>query len=158
MCRTVKQLPSSCITCITAIGNLLTGLLTVCIPVIAVDLNMSQDLQLWPASAFALACGCTLLPFGAIADVLGCRRVSWCLGAIPERSRRWTSSKWNTTGSVTCYSRCFGILLSSWCCRSYFTCLSCQQQSEMAQHGLRCYGRRSSYRLWPRSRDRWCLR
>jgi MFS family permease len=64
----------TCITCITGIGNLLGGLLTVSIPVIAADLHIPPELQLWPAAAFALACGCTLLPCGAIADVLGCRR------------------------------------------------------------------------------------
>lgn len=70
-----------CITCITAIGNLLAGLLTVCIPVIALDIDIPQSLQLWPAAAFALACGCTLLPLSATADVLGCRRA--CLaGAL----------------------------------------------------------------------------
>ncbi|KAL2670524.1 hypothetical protein Neosp_014312 [[Neocosmospora] mangrovei] len=70
-----------CITCITGISNLLAGLLTVCIPTISADLDISPGLQLWPASAFALACGCTLLPCGAAADVLGCRRA--CLfGAL----------------------------------------------------------------------------
>jgi len=62
------------LTCITGIGNLLAGLLTVCIPVISKDLHIPPDLQLWPASAFALACGCLLLPCGAVADILGCRR------------------------------------------------------------------------------------
>ena len=71
----------SCITCITGIGNLLAGLLTVCIPVVAADINIPQAQQLWPAAAYALVCGCTLLPCGAAADVLGCRRV--CLfGAL----------------------------------------------------------------------------
>ncbi|KAH8890733.1 hypothetical protein GQ53DRAFT_794702 [Thozetella sp. PMI_491] len=56
----------ACIIYITAIGNLLAGLLTVCIP---------------PAAAFALAYGSTLLPYGAAADVLGCRRVC-LLGAL----------------------------------------------------------------------------
>ncbi|CAN6675092.1 low affinity ammonium transporter [Trichomonascus vanleenenianus] len=65
----------SCITCITGIGNLLAGLLTVCIPVIAKDIHIPSELQLWPTAAFALACGCTLIPCGAAADVLGCRRV-----------------------------------------------------------------------------------
>lgn len=70
-----------CITCISGISNLLAGLLTVCIPVIAVDLNFPPELQLWPASAFALACGCTLLLCASAADVVGCRRV--CLvGAL----------------------------------------------------------------------------
>ncbi|KAK9239891.1 major facilitator superfamily domain-containing protein [Lipomyces kononenkoae] len=69
------------LTCITGIGNLLAGLLTVCIPVISKDLHIPPDLQLWPASAFALACGCLLLPCGAVADVLGCRR-SCLLGGL----------------------------------------------------------------------------
>lgn len=72
-----------CITSITAIGNLLAGLLTICIPVIVADLDMPHDLQLWPASAFALACGCTLLPCGAMADILGCRRAC-LLGALVQ--------------------------------------------------------------------------
>ncbi|KAF5009312.1 hypothetical protein FDECE_4459 [Fusarium decemcellulare] len=70
-----------CITCITGISNLLAGLLTVCIPVIAAELNIPPGLELWPASAFALACGCTLLLCATTADLLGCRRV--CLfGAL----------------------------------------------------------------------------
>lgn len=81
MPRTQALALISCITCITGIGNLLAGLLTVCIPVISADLKMAQSLQLWPASAFALASGCTLLPCGAAADVLGCRRAC-LLGAL----------------------------------------------------------------------------
>ncbi|KAH8555221.1 major facilitator superfamily domain-containing protein [Umbelopsis sp. PMI_123] len=61
------------ITCISGIGNLLAGLLTVGIPVPA-DLDIPPSQQLWPTAAFALACGCTLLPCGAAADILGCRR------------------------------------------------------------------------------------
>ena len=44
------------------------------IPVIAAGLHIPPELQLWPAAAFALACGCMQLPCGAIADVLGYRR------------------------------------------------------------------------------------
>lgn len=69
------------ITCITGISNLLAGLITVCIPVIAADLGIKPGLQLWPASAFALACGCTLLLCATAADLLGCRRVC-LLGAL----------------------------------------------------------------------------
>jgi hypothetical protein len=32
--------------------------------------------QLCPMAAFALACGCTLLPCGAAADILGFRRAN----------------------------------------------------------------------------------
>ncbi|KAJ5726895.1 MFS general substrate transporter [Penicillium malachiteum] len=76
---------NSSLTCITGIGNLLAGLLTVCIPVISKDLHIPPDLQLWPASAFALACGCLLLPCGTVADVLGCRR-SCLFGGLIQTS------------------------------------------------------------------------
>ncbi|CAG7960897.1 unnamed protein product [Penicillium olsonii] len=96
------------LTCITGIGNLLAGLLTVCIPVISKDLHIPPDLQLWPASAFALACGCLLLPCGAVADVLGCRR-SCLLGGLLQTvsalgaGRAATSTQliaWRVTGGL----------------------------------------------------------
>jgi MFS family permease len=62
------------------------GLLTVCIPVIATDLGIPPAIQLWPNAAFALACGCTLLPSGAAADVLGCRRTSLLGGLLQTAS------------------------------------------------------------------------
>lgn len=65
----------SSITCITGIGSLLGGFLTTAIPIVAADLQIPVGLQLWPASAFALSCGCTLILCGAIADVIGCRRM-----------------------------------------------------------------------------------
>ncbi|KAM5342138.1 hypothetical protein ACJ41O_015169 [Fusarium nematophilum] len=76
----------SCITCITGISNLLAGLLTVCIPVIATDLGIAPGLELWPASAFALACGCTLLLCATAADLLGCRRVCLAGGLLQAAS------------------------------------------------------------------------
>lgn len=59
----------TCITGITGIGNLLANLLTVCIPTMSTELEIPAALQLWPTSAVALACGCTLLSFGAATDV-----------------------------------------------------------------------------------------
>ncbi|KAI9152371.1 MFS-type transporter 1 [Paramyrothecium foliicola] len=76
----------SCITCITGISNLLAGLLTVCIPVIAADLGIAPGLKLWPASAFALTCGCTLLLCATAADLLGCRRVCLAGGLLQAAS------------------------------------------------------------------------
>ncbi|KAJ5606217.1 hypothetical protein N7510_008998 [Penicillium lagena] len=76
----------TCITCITGIGNLLAGLLTVGIPVIAKDLHIPPAQQLWPTAAFALACGCTLLPCGAVADVLGSRRACLLGGLLQTAS------------------------------------------------------------------------
>lgn len=42
--------------------------------------------QLWPTVAFALACGCKLLPCGAIADILGSRRASLLGGLLQTAS------------------------------------------------------------------------
>ena len=52
-----------------------SGLLTVGLPRIAADLNLPNNLLLWPASVFALTAGCTLLASGAVADVIGNRPV-----------------------------------------------------------------------------------
>ncbi|RAL10797.1 MFS general substrate transporter [Aspergillus homomorphus CBS 101889] len=76
----------TCITCITGNGKLLSGLLTVVIPVIARDLLIPADKQLWPTSALSLACGCTLIPFGAAVEILGYRRASLFGGFLQAAS------------------------------------------------------------------------
>lgn len=50
-------------------------MLTVALPTIAIDLGVPNNLLLWPASVYALALSCTLLPVGAVADVVGNRPV-----------------------------------------------------------------------------------
>ncbi|KAJ5701137.1 MFS general substrate transporter [Penicillium malachiteum] len=101
------------LTCITGIGNLLAGLLTVCIPVILKDLHIPPDLQLWPASAFALACGCLLLPCGAVADVLGCRRSCLFGGLIQTASA--LSAGLAGTSTQLIVLRVIGGLAASFC-------------------------------------------
>lgn len=63
------------VACITLINSMLTGILVVSLPTMALELGLSQDLLLWPASVSALSCGCTLLLSGSIADVAGGRRI-----------------------------------------------------------------------------------
>ncbi|KFY50429.1 hypothetical protein V496_09338 [Pseudogymnoascus sp. VKM F-4515 (FW-2607)] len=63
------------VACITLINSMLAGILVVSLPTMALELGLSQDLLLWPASVSALACGCTLLLSGSIADVAGGRRI-----------------------------------------------------------------------------------
>ncbi|KAL3426009.1 MFS transporter [Phlyctema vagabunda] len=58
---------------VTLINSMLAGILTVALPTMARDLNLSEGLILWPASVSSLACGCTLLLSGSIADVVGGR-------------------------------------------------------------------------------------
>lgn len=63
------------VTCITMLSSMLTGVLTVAIPTIAKDVNLSHGLLLWPSSIYALVCGCTLLLSGSISDAIGAKWV-----------------------------------------------------------------------------------
>ena len=63
------------VACITLINSMLAGILVVSLPTMARDLDLTEDLLLWPASVNALACGCTLLLSGSIADVVGGRKI-----------------------------------------------------------------------------------
>ncbi|EEH50438.1 uncharacterized protein PADG_06517 [Paracoccidioides brasiliensis Pb18] len=55
--------------------SILNGMLTVGLPTMARETNLSEGLMLWPASAFGLTCGCTLLLSGSIGDLVGSRTV-----------------------------------------------------------------------------------
>ena len=63
------------ITGVTTISSLLSGLVTISLPAMVLDLNIPEALTLWPASVYSLACGCTLILCGAIADVVGARNM-----------------------------------------------------------------------------------
>lgn len=53
------------------ISSLSTGLLATGLPDIAANLGLPDALILWPASIFGLTCGCSLIPIGSVADVIG---------------------------------------------------------------------------------------
>lgn len=53
------------------ISSLSTGLLATGLPNIAANLGLPDALILWPASIFGLTCGCSLIPIGSVADVIG---------------------------------------------------------------------------------------
>jgi MFS family permease len=57
------------------IQSMLGGILVVCLPTMAREIGLSDALLLWPASVSSLACGCTLLLSGSIADVVGGRTI-----------------------------------------------------------------------------------
>jgi MFS family permease len=69
------------VACITLINSMLAGILVVSLPTMARDIGLTNDLLLWPASVSALACGCTLLLSGSIADVVGGRKI-YLIGAF----------------------------------------------------------------------------
>ncbi|KAI2636491.1 major facilitator superfamily domain-containing protein [Hypomontagnella submonticulosa] len=63
------------IACVSFLNTFSSGTLTVALPAIAAELQLPNNLLLWPASVYALALSCTLLLLGAIADIVGNRPV-----------------------------------------------------------------------------------
>ncbi|KAF2158497.1 hypothetical protein M409DRAFT_38214 [Zasmidium cellare ATCC 36951] len=58
------------------INSFSAGLLMVCLPVMAADLNLPQNLLTWPNSVSALTSGSCYLVMGSVSDVLGARRMN----------------------------------------------------------------------------------
>ncbi|KAL4887269.1 major facilitator superfamily domain-containing protein [Aspergillus karnatakaensis] len=69
------------LTGVSFLNTMGSGILTVALPAMATDLGLNHDILLWPAAVYALAAGCTLLIFGAVADVVGDKRV-WLTGSV----------------------------------------------------------------------------
>ncbi|KAL2826475.1 major facilitator superfamily domain-containing protein [Aspergillus cavernicola] len=69
------------LTGVSFLNTMGSGILTVALPRMALDLDLNHDILLWPAAVYALAAGCTLLIFGSVADVVGDKRV-WITGSI----------------------------------------------------------------------------
>ncbi|KIW85271.1 hypothetical protein Z517_00661 [Fonsecaea pedrosoi CBS 271.37] len=69
------------VTGVTGISSLLAGLVTVTLPTLAKDLHLPDSVLLWPASIYALTCGCSLILSGAVADVVG-NRFMYLLGCL----------------------------------------------------------------------------
>jgi MFS family permease len=60
---------------INFLTSISTGIIVVALPRIAADLQLPEQLYLWPSSVFGLTAGSTLLLAGAVADVVGARSV-----------------------------------------------------------------------------------
>ncbi|KAF5572103.1 aminotriazole resistance, partial [Fusarium pseudocircinatum] len=58
---------------ISFLNTMGSGILIAALPKIAADVGLSENLILWPAAVYALAAGCLLLIFGAIADAVGAK-------------------------------------------------------------------------------------
>lgn len=67
--------------CASFLNTFNSGTLTVALPSIAKQLNLPENLLLWPASVYALGLSCTLLLMGAIADVVGNRPI-FLIGSV----------------------------------------------------------------------------
>lgn len=66
---------------ISFLNTMGSGILIAALPKIADDVGLSENLILWPAAVYALAAGCLLLIFGAIADVVGAK-LMWVTGSF----------------------------------------------------------------------------
>lgn len=66
---------------ISFLNTMGSGVLISALPRIADDVGLEDGFLLWPASVYALAAGCLLLIFGAIADVIGAKLV-WVTGSF----------------------------------------------------------------------------
>ncbi|KJK66626.1 Major Facilitator Superfamily protein [Aspergillus parasiticus SU-1] len=80
---------------------------------IVADLHIPPALQLWPTAAFPLACGCMLLPCGAAADVLGCRRACLFGGLLQTASA--LGAELSATGTQLIVRRVIVGLAASFC-------------------------------------------
>ncbi|KAL9616112.1 MAG: hypothetical protein Q9160_008983 [Pyrenula sp. 1 TL-2023] len=66
---------------ISFLNTMGSGILIAALPRIAQDVGLSEGLILWPAAVYALAAGCLLLIFGAVADVVGAK-LMWVTGSF----------------------------------------------------------------------------
>ncbi|MCJ1463251.1 hypothetical protein MMC07_001856 [Pseudocyphellaria aurata] len=66
---------------ISFLNTMGSGVLISALPRIADDIGLEEGLLLWPASVYALAAGCLLLIFGAVADVIGAKLI-WVTGSF----------------------------------------------------------------------------
>ncbi|PYH96681.1 MFS general substrate transporter [Aspergillus ellipticus CBS 707.79] len=57
-----------------------SGILIASLPRISSDIGIPEGLILWPAAVYALAAGCLLLIFGAVADIIGAKLL-WVTGS-----------------------------------------------------------------------------
>ncbi|KAK7422660.1 hypothetical protein QQX98_001448 [Neonectria punicea] len=65
---------------ISFLNTMGSGILIAALPRIADELGLTESLILWPAAVYALAAGCLLLIFGAVADVVG-SKLMWLTGS-----------------------------------------------------------------------------
>lgn len=66
---------------ISFLNTMGSGILVSAIPQIARDVNLQRGLELWPAAVYALAAGCLLLIFGALADSVVGAKPMWVAGS-----------------------------------------------------------------------------
>ncbi|KFY22703.1 hypothetical protein V493_06382 [Pseudogymnoascus sp. VKM F-4281 (FW-2241)] len=99
------------VACITLINSMMSGILVVSLPTMALELGLSENLLLWPASVSALACGCTLLLSGSVADIAGGRRI-YLLGVFLMAATTIACSVCKTSIQLILFRAAQGVALS----------------------------------------------
>ncbi|KAF8209116.1 major facilitator superfamily domain-containing protein [Mycena galopus ATCC 62051] len=83
---------------VTTLSVFLSGALTVAIPSIGRELNITEENLNWPLTVFSLTFGCTLLLFGSLSDIFGGRIMFligsawfsvWSIGAALAPNLTW---------------------------------------------------------------------
>lgn len=88
-----------------------SGILIAALPQIAIDVGIPQGLILWPATVYALAAGCLLLPFGATADAIGPKRV-WVTGSFAFMIFTLAVGLARTALQIILFRTCLGVAIS----------------------------------------------
>lgn len=101
------------VTVVTGISSLISGVITVALPTLALDLSIPTGLLLWPSSIFSLTSGCTLLLSGSIADVVGSRNM-YLLGTMLQSGFTLACGLSQTSAQLILF-RGFAGVASSFC-------------------------------------------
>ena len=127
------------VTGVTSVACFISGLWTVAIATIAKDVNLADSLLLWPASIYALVCGCTLLISGSLCDVLG-NRFTYLLGTFLQALFTLASGL-ARNGSQMIVFRAFSGLAMSFCLPSATSIISTNLPSGKQRNaGFACMG------------------
>ena len=115
-----SSLPISKMRAITVIANLAginflntmgSGILIAALPRIAEDTSLSHSLILWPAAVYALAAGCLLLMFGAVADVIG-PKIMWVTGSFLYAAFTVGAGSAQTAAQIIVFRVLLGVAIS----------------------------------------------
>lgn len=96
---------------ISFLNTMGSGILIAALPRIARDTNLSQSLILWPAAVYALAAGCLLLLFGAVADVVG-PKLMWVTGSFLFAAFTVAAGLSQTAAQIITFRTLLGVAIS----------------------------------------------
>lgn len=88
-----------------------SGILIAALPRIASDLDLPDELLLWPAAVYALAAGCLLHVFGSIADIIGVKKV-WITGSFLFVAFTIAAGFSMTGIQIIMFRTCLGVAMS----------------------------------------------